>query len=83
MGWDDLRALAADPLVTIGAHLKAHYAISKLAPEKAISEMEGSADIIERELGTRPIHFSFPMAMRPPRGRATSRLPRRQASRPR
>ena len=60
MGWDDLRALAADPLVTIGAHSKAHYAMSKLAPEKAISEMEGSADIIERELGTRPIHFSFP-----------------------
>ncbi|MGB3037598.1 MAG: polysaccharide deacetylase family protein [Methyloceanibacter sp.] len=60
MGWDDLRALAADPLVTIGAHSKAHYAISKLAPEKAISEMEGSANIIERELGTRPIHFSFP-----------------------
>ena len=39
MGWDDLRALAADPLVTIGAHSKVHYAISKLAPEKAISEM--------------------------------------------
>ena len=31
LGWDELRALAADPLVTIGAHSKAHYAISKLA----------------------------------------------------
>jgi peptidoglycan/xylan/chitin deacetylase (PgdA/CDA1 family) len=60
LGWDELRALAADPLVTIGAHSKAHYAMSKLAPEKALSEMEGSADIIERELGARPIHFSFP-----------------------
>src|SRR5262249_52823679 len=60
LGWDELRALAADPLVTIGAHSKAHYAMSKLAPEKALSEMEGSADIIEHELGVRPIHFSFP-----------------------
>ncbi len=60
MGWDDLRVLAADPLVAIGAHSKAHYAIAKLAPEKAISEMAGSADIIERKLGARPVHFSFP-----------------------
>jgi peptidoglycan/xylan/chitin deacetylase (PgdA/CDA1 family) len=60
MGWDDLRALAADPLVAIGAHSKAHYAIAKLGPEKAISEMAGSADIIEDKLGTRPVHFSYP-----------------------
>lgn len=60
MGWDEIRGLAADPLVTIGARSKAHYAISKLGPEKALSEMEGSADIIEDRLGTRPIHFSFP-----------------------
>jgi peptidoglycan/xylan/chitin deacetylase (PgdA/CDA1 family) len=25
-----------------------------------MSEMEGSADIIEDQLGTRPLHFSFP-----------------------
>lgn len=60
MGWDEIRTLAADPLVTIGAQTKAHYEISKLAPEKALSEMEGSADIIEDKLGKRPVHFSFP-----------------------
>jgi peptidoglycan/xylan/chitin deacetylase (PgdA/CDA1 family) len=60
MGWDEIRTLAADTLVTIGAHSKAHYEISKLAPEKALSEMEGSADIIEDKLGKRPVHFSFP-----------------------
>ena len=60
LGWDEIAALAADPLVAIGAQSKAHYEISKLAPEKALSEMEGSADIIEDKLGRRPVHFSFP-----------------------
>ncbi len=60
MDWDELRAFAADPLVTIGAHTKGHYAIAKLCAEKAIAEMEGSVEAIEREIGFRPIHFSFP-----------------------
>jgi peptidoglycan/xylan/chitin deacetylase (PgdA/CDA1 family) len=60
MSWDEIRRLAPDPLVAIGTHSKAHFAIAKLSPEKAVSEMEGSADVIERELGTRPIHLSFP-----------------------
>ena len=60
MGWDEIRALAADPLVSIGSASKAHYAMAKLSPEKAMSEMAGSADTIEEKLGVRPIHFSFP-----------------------
>lgn len=60
MGWDEIRTLAADPLVSIGAASKAHYAIAKLSPVKAMSEMLGSADIIEEKLGMRPTHFSFP-----------------------
>ncbi len=60
MNWDEIRTLAADPLVTIGAHTKGHYAIAKLCAEKAVDEMKGSADVLERELGARPVHFSFP-----------------------
>lgn len=60
MNWDELRNYAADPLVTIGAHTKGHFAISKLPEERALAEMTGSADRIEREFGKRPIHFSFP-----------------------
>ncbi len=60
MDWEEIRSLAADPLVTIGAHTKGHYALAKLCAEKAVAEMKGSADVIERELGTRPAHFSFP-----------------------
>ncbi|WP_457825253.1 hypothetical protein, partial [Staphylococcus aureus] len=29
MTWDELRALARDPLVTIGAHTRGHYALGK------------------------------------------------------
>jgi peptidoglycan/xylan/chitin deacetylase (PgdA/CDA1 family) len=60
MGWDEVRTLAADPLVTIGAHTKGHFAIAKLAEERAYDEMVGGADRLERELGRRPDHFSFP-----------------------
>jgi len=60
MGWDELRHMASDPLVTIGAHTKGHFAIAKLSEERAIDEMVGSANRIERELGYRPAHLSFP-----------------------
>ena len=83
MDWDEVRALAADPLVTIGAHTKGHYAVAKLPPEKAIGEMQGSAEAIERELGLRPAHFSFPYGDETSAGPATSRSPRISASEPR
>jgi peptidoglycan/xylan/chitin deacetylase (PgdA/CDA1 family) len=60
MSWEEIRGLAANPLVTIGAHSKGHYAIAKLSPEKARDELEGSADRLEDQLGVRPAHFSFP-----------------------
>lgn len=60
MTWDEIRTMAADPLVTIGAHTKGHFTISKLSEQRAADEMVGSADRIEQELGRRPIHFSFP-----------------------
>jgi peptidoglycan/xylan/chitin deacetylase (PgdA/CDA1 family) len=60
MRWDEIRTMAADPLVTIGAHTNGHFAISKLSEQRAADEMIGSADRIEQELGVRPSHFSFP-----------------------
>jgi peptidoglycan/xylan/chitin deacetylase (PgdA/CDA1 family) len=59
MNWDEIRTMAAEPLVTIGAHTKGHFAIAKLSDERAHEEMAGSAGRIEQELGHRPIHFSF------------------------
>ena len=60
MNWDEIRTMAADPLVTVGAHTKGHFAVSKLSASRALEEMRGSADRIEQELGSRPLHFAFP-----------------------
>ncbi len=60
MSWDELRIMAADPLVSIGAHTKDHFAVAKLPETEAMGQMVGSTDRIERELGTRPVHFAYP-----------------------
>ena len=61
MRWDELRALARDPLVTIGAHTVNHVMLRKASAEAVRREMEDSAAAIEHELGTRPAHFSYPV----------------------
>lgn len=60
MGWEELRRIAADPLCTIGAHTVGHYAIAKLSEARARYEMEECLFRLERELGVRPRHFSYP-----------------------
>lgn len=60
MTWDEIRALATDPLVTIGAHTCRHFAVAKLTPEEATAEMEDSIRRIEQELGRPCRHFSYP-----------------------
>ncbi|MGA2945019.1 MAG: polysaccharide deacetylase family protein [Xanthobacteraceae bacterium] len=64
MGWPELAELAADPLVTIGAHTVNHPMLAKL-PQKAVrSEMDLSRSIIEAGLGIRPAHLSYPVGDR-------------------
>jgi peptidoglycan/xylan/chitin deacetylase (PgdA/CDA1 family) len=60
MSWDELRALAADPLVTIGAHTRRHFAVARLPEEEARAEIFESVARIERELARPCRHFSFP-----------------------
>jgi peptidoglycan/xylan/chitin deacetylase (PgdA/CDA1 family) len=60
MTWDELRALAAEPLCTIGAHTVHHYAIARLDQEEAARELRESADRLETELGKRPRFFAYP-----------------------
>jgi peptidoglycan/xylan/chitin deacetylase (PgdA/CDA1 family) len=64
MSWEELEELAADPLVTIGAHTVNHPMLAKL-PEKSVrSEMDLSRSVIEAALGTRPEHMCFPLGDR-------------------
>lgn len=60
MTWDELRTLAADPLVTIGGHTQRHYALSKLGANAARHEMAESVARLEAELGKPVRHFSYP-----------------------
>ena len=60
MSWQEIAELAADPLVTIGAHTVNHQMLAKL-PEKTVrSEMDLSRTVIEAALGMRPAHLSYP-----------------------
>jgi peptidoglycan/xylan/chitin deacetylase (PgdA/CDA1 family) len=60
MSWDELRELAKDPLVTIGAHTRGHHALAKLDDDEARAEMAESVARVENELGRRCRHFSYP-----------------------
>jgi len=64
MGWDELSKLAADPLVTIGAHTVNHVMLAKVPERSARSEMDMSRSVIEASLGTRPQHLSYPVGDR-------------------
>ena len=60
LDWSELDQLAADPLVTIGAHTVSHPALSRLSQDAARSEMELSRSVIEAALAVRPSHLSYP-----------------------
>jgi peptidoglycan/xylan/chitin deacetylase (PgdA/CDA1 family) len=61
MDWDELTKLAADPLVTIGAHTVNHVMLAKVPEKTARSEMQMSGAVIEAALGVRPEHLSYPV----------------------
>ena len=60
LDWSELRALAADPLCTIGTQGVRHWPLAPLTPAQARGEVELSAQIIAAQLGRRPVHFAHP-----------------------
>jgi peptidoglycan/xylan/chitin deacetylase (PgdA/CDA1 family) len=64
MDWSELAQLAADPLVTIGAHTVNHPILRRLPNETARSEMDLGRSVIEAALGVRPAHLSYPFGDR-------------------
>jgi peptidoglycan/xylan/chitin deacetylase (PgdA/CDA1 family) len=64
MTWEELAKLAADPLVTIGAHTVNHVMLAKVSERAARSEMDMSRAVIEASLGVRPAHLSYPVGDR-------------------
>jgi peptidoglycan/xylan/chitin deacetylase (PgdA/CDA1 family) len=64
MDWREIAELAADPLVTIGAHTVNHPMLAKVPTETVRSEMDLSRSVIEAALAVRPEHLSFPVGDR-------------------
>jgi peptidoglycan/xylan/chitin deacetylase (PgdA/CDA1 family) len=60
MSWDEIRTFAEDPLVTIAAHTRSHFALAKLSAEEARGEMADSIARVANELGKPCRHFSYP-----------------------
>jgi peptidoglycan/xylan/chitin deacetylase (PgdA/CDA1 family) len=61
MGWDELREMAADPLITIGCHTVSHPFLAKCDEETLRTELTASREAIERKLGMRPDHIAYPV----------------------
>ena len=60
MDWQEIAQLAADPLVTIGAHTVNHPMLAKLPADAARAEMDLSRSVIEAALTVRPQHLAYP-----------------------
>jgi len=60
LSWAELAELAADPLITIGAHTVNHVILQKVSGSVARSELQMSRSVIEAALGVRPGHFAYP-----------------------
>jgi peptidoglycan/xylan/chitin deacetylase (PgdA/CDA1 family) len=62
--WAELRELAQDPLVSIGAHTITHPVLSTLSPEQACAEMRDGRERIEAHINTPVTHFCYPFGSR-------------------
>ncbi|UVC13753.1 polysaccharide deacetylase family protein [Mesorhizobium onobrychidis] len=60
MNWDEIRAMAGHPLVTIGAHTVNHRNLKRLPDADARHEVDDVRRILQAELGEAPRHFAYP-----------------------
>lgn len=60
MSWDELKAFADDPLVTIGAHTVTHCNLAQQSEAVAASELATSRARIEEALQRPALHLAYP-----------------------
>jgi peptidoglycan/xylan/chitin deacetylase (PgdA/CDA1 family) len=68
MSWDELKALAADPLVTIGAHSITHCNLAQQSEAIARDELTLSRARIEDALQRPALHLAYPYGDKPAAG---------------
>jgi peptidoglycan/xylan/chitin deacetylase (PgdA/CDA1 family) len=76
MSWEELKAFAADPLVTIGAHTITHCNLAQQSEATASFEMATSRARIEAALQRPVLHFAYPYGDRIAAGRREFALAR-------
>lgn len=64
LSMDELRRLAASPMVTLGAHTLTHSSLSVLSPARQGEEIVGSKLWLEKLLGQEVRVFSYPFGTR-------------------
>jgi peptidoglycan/xylan/chitin deacetylase (PgdA/CDA1 family) len=69
MNWTQIAALAADPLVTVGAQSVNHPILAKLPEAKVRFEMTMSRSVIESAVGVTPRYFAYPFGRKGEAGR--------------
>jgi peptidoglycan/xylan/chitin deacetylase (PgdA/CDA1 family) len=60
MSWGEIADLAADPLVTIGAHTVDHTMLAIAGEDAVRGELAMGRTVLEAALGTRPRHLAYP-----------------------
>lgn len=74
MGWDDIKSLAADPLVTIGTHTVNHVFLAKASEEEARREIVDGRRALEAQIGRPVEHLAYPYGSRDTAGEREFRL---------
>ena len=74
LDWKEIGELAADPLVTIGAHTVNHIMLSKVSEDVARSELRMGRAVIETALGAAPRHLAYPYGGRDAAGAREFRI---------
>lgn len=60
LSWNDVKALAAEPLVTLGGHTITHPILTRMSDAEAFNEIKEGAEQIYRNAGVRVKHFAYP-----------------------
>jgi peptidoglycan/xylan/chitin deacetylase (PgdA/CDA1 family) len=60
VSWDELRKLAADPLITIGGHTVTHASLSELDDGRAMAEIDDARQRLATQLDVAVCHFAYP-----------------------
>jgi peptidoglycan/xylan/chitin deacetylase (PgdA/CDA1 family) len=58
--WDQLREMETSGLVEVGGHTRSHVILSRLAPVRLPTEIDGCLEDLEANLGSRARSFCYP-----------------------